>query len=639
MDSVADLYSFTDVSRDSGAPYFIKLDLRSKLAQFRQKLNSGGYTSDYEFQSDLMNTMNLLFDAHTIYRAPEGYRCFFNRPFSLEAVYNDSKLSYTLRLGVLGSGAYPLWVSNFGINPADYLNQEVVLINGKPVTDHVIGVAQNFIALYKDEAVRFNAALRGRWSATLFAMAPITDPNFDYDSTYVLADGRSVTIPNAAYCPIGPKSTDHILQQNLWVNRWAPGTNSSKRASIPFSGLDVHQEHDEIFQKAIAALPVPMKRLNARDTLYDEEIEETNQIHTINIHDYSGVHAAVGSEFHDVSGFEVPIRQIYANYDVENLRIVTSVNNDTFFLKYRDGINPPIWIFKLLSFLPKDQAASVNVLNTLITDAAASQGTHLIVDVAYNGGGSICLSDLILALLVPEWRTLRTPHPNGTPFGIYDYKLSKSAIAMRSSATANDEFTMFEQYLHIGSEKPFTREFYEPIPRTHAGATSNYTQQALFPAQCIDIDITKIPPVSYYFKSITVLTDGTCGSACALFASQLQSNKKATVVSYGGILGRTIPLSTASFAGGSVIEYEQISGYSISDPNPDLPPMLTSSATTRLNFNEFYEHNDLVTPREFLKRPAQYHIDFYATLYSSNPWRRRGLASYAALYNAVAHTF
>ena len=639
MDSLVDLYSFTDISVDSGAPYNIKVDLRSNLAQFRQKLNSGGYTGDYEFQSDLMNTFNLLFDAHTLYRAPLGYRCFFSRPFHLESIYANNTLSYALRLGPLGAPGDELWHTNFGILPSDYVNQVVTSINNKSVTDHVIGVARNFIATYKDESVRFNAALRGRWAQTLLNVFPITDPNFDYDSTYVLADGRTVTIPNVAYCSKAPKSTEDLLSRNQRFSTLSKDMPLSDDPHFLMTGLDIHREHDKMFKDAFAALPAPLKRANTETANKRAKSARTTQSHTINIHDYTGVHAAVGSEFHDVSGFEVPVRQIYANYDVSHLQMVTSVSNDTYFLKYRDGINPPIWIFKLTTFHPASAAATLNVLNTLLTDAEASQGTHLIVDVAYNGGGTICLSDLILALLVPEWRTLHVPHPNGTPVGIYDYKQSKTAIAIRNNPLVDPTYTSYKKYRDIRTEQIATPAIFNGVLRTRAGTTSNYTQQALFPAGCAAYDPLKPNGryVPYYFKSISVITDGTCGSACALFASQLQSNKKAKIISYGGIPGRTTPLSTASFAGGNVLEYDLLAEYSANAPG--LPPIMRSSAAARFNFNEFYEHTDLVTPREFLKRPADYHLDFYATLYASNPWTDNGLASYAALYNAVTHTF
>lgn len=639
MDSLADLYSFTDMARDSGAPYNIKVDLRGNLAQFRQKLNSGGYTSDYAFQTDLMNMMNPLFDAHTLYRAPSGYQCFMLRPFNIEAGIQNGQMSYTLRTGPLGASGNNIWQSVFGVNPTPYVDQVVTAINGKPVTQHVDTVARNFISTYKDEGVRFNAALRGRWSQTILSMFPITDSNLDFTSTYTMANGQTVTIPNAGFCNPAPGSTNGILGRNAG--------SSSKRSidSLPadpmflVSAMDIHKEHDQLLADAVAGIPASFLRHNARAA---ETVAAAPVPQTITIKDYTGIHAAMGPEFHDLTQFNVPTRQIPANFNANNLRVVLgSKANDTFFMKYNDGVNPPTWIFKLTTFAPGDATDTLNVLNALLTDAQANKGTHLIADVAYNGGGIICLSDLILAMLVPEWRTLSGPHQGSTPFGTYDYKQSKTALAIRSVSNLNSLFTSYSNYLDRSTEKPVTESFYNPIPRTRAGTTSNYTQQALFPSACVNYPGGGFRAVPFFFKSVTVLTDGTCGSACALFASQLQSNKKATVVSYGGIVGRTVPLSTASFAGGNVLEYGTVATYAYfyGGRTAGLPPMMTSTAAARFNFNEYYEDNDLSTPREFLKRPADHHLDFYATFFASNPWTPLGLANNAALYGAVTQTF
>ena len=641
MDALADLYSFTDMARDSGAPYNIQVDLRGNLASFRQKLNNGGYGNDYAFQTDLMNMMNPLFDAHTLYRGPSGYQCFFLRPFNIEAAVVNNQMQYTLRAGPLGAAGNQIWKNVFGVDPTPLVDQVVSTINSKSVTDHIDVVARNFISTYKDEAVRFNAALRGRWSQTILSMFPITDPNLDYSSTYAMANGQTVTIPNAGFCNPAPTSTQTIIDRNAGKStKRADIADLPKDPNFLISAFDVHKEHDKLFEEAVASLPANLRALNVRAA--ERVLASAPTAQTIKIQDYQAIHESMGAEFHDVSGFNIPTRNIPANFaGSSNLRVVASSSkNDTYFMKYNDGVNPPVWIFKLTTFAPGDVTETLNVLNTLLTDAQASGGQRLIADVAYNGGGIICLSDLILAMLVPDWRTLNGPHLESTPFGIYDYKQSKTALAIRSAPQLNNLFTAYTNYLDVKTEKPVTQAFYNPIPRTRAGTTSNYTQQALFPAQCKGYPSATFQAVNYFFKSITVVTDGTCGSACALFASQLQSNNKAKVVSYGGILNRKIPLSTASFAGGNVLEYGTVAMYSFfyGGGVPGLPPMMTSTAAARFNFNEYYEDNELNTPREFLKRPADHHLDFYGTFFASNPFTPLGLANNAALYSAVAQT-
>jgi hypothetical protein len=57
-----------------------------------------------------------------------------------------------------------------------------------------------------------------------------------------------------------------------------------------------------------------------------------------------------------------------------------------------------------------------------------------------------------------------------------------------------------------------------------------------------------------YWSQIAFVSDGTCGSACALFTQGLQSTGDAVAFTYGGIAGTA--LDVASYAGGNVEEYE-----------------------------------------------------------------------------------
>lgn len=644
LDSLTDLYSFTDLAVNSGAPYNIKVDLRGGLASIRSKVSSGAYSNDYAFQTDIMNLMNPLFDAHTLYRAPGGYQCFFLRPFNIEAAVVSGELQFTLRTGPLGDSTNQIWSSVFNFNPAAYVDKVVTSINGKPVSQHVDTVARNFVSTYKDQGVRFNAALRGRWAQTVLSMFPITDPNFDFTSTYVMADGSSVTVPNAGFCNPGIDSTSGLLGRNKGGALTAKDFEVDPMILV--RGIDIHKEQEQMLEDAIKALPAEMLKKNKEAAERVSRLPARPSINgeTITIHDLTAVHAALGKEFNDLTKFDIPRRHFPASFDASSLKLISASRaNDTYYMKYNDGTNPPIWIYKLLSFAPSDVAETLNILNTLLKDAQANNGQHIIADVANNGGGIICLSDLILALLVPEWESLQPGirKPGSTPYGIYDYKASKAALAIRANSNLNSLFTSYQAYLDRQTEKPVTADFYGPVARTRAGITSNYTNQALFPSQCVGYPRTSFTPVKYYFKHITVLTDGTCGSACALFASQLQSNGHAKVVSYGGPLHRTEPLSTASFAGGNVLDYGTVAMYSYlyGGSSPGLPPRMTSSALARFNFNEYYEENDLNTPREFLKRPAEHHIDFYATMFANNPLTPLGLANNAALYKAVAGTF
>jgi C-terminal processing protease CtpA/Prc len=640
MKSLIDLYSFTDMAANSGPPYNLHVDLRALLGLIENNLKVGSYSNDYDFQVDLMNMMNPLFDAHTLYRGPSGYQCFMVRPFDIEASLNPStgKMQYTLRQGPLGQVTTQIWANIFNFDASPYLNQVVTNINGMSVTDHLMLIAQNFISTYKDHGVRYNAALRHRWSQTILSMFPLTDSNLDYVSSMTFANGMTVDVPNAGFCGGGINSTQMLLQRNQFTLGFmnAAQKEGAEKNTLLVQGVDVHRENEEMFQQAVRDLDLPIIHPHKRQSA--QQVAATRAPQTIKVHDYRRIHQTVGREFHDVKDLFVPTHDLPANFDSSFLTIVAqSQAKDTYFMKYNDGVHPTTWILKLTTFAPGNVQDTLNVIQRLIQDGKNNAGTNLVIDVAYNGGGIICLSDLLLALLVPEWGTLQPTTAPTVPYGIYDYKQSVSALAIRAVPALNQAFTSFQNYLDIGTEKPSNDSFYKPILRTRGGYSSNYTQQGYFPAGCVGYPGGSFKAIPYYFKSITVITDGTCGSACALFASQLQSENLAKIISYGGPSGRTIPLSTASFAGGNVLEYNTVSLMSFLQGNgaPGLPPIMTSSAASRFNFNEYYETISTDVPREFLKRPAQVHLDYYATFYNDDPTTPLGLSNNAALYNAV----
>ena len=97
--------------------------------------------------------------------------------------------------------------------------------------------------------------------------------------------------------------------------------------------------------------------------------------------------------------------------------------------------------------------------------------------------------------------------------------------------------------------------FNEPIARKRGGTSSNYSQLVFFAVPLpSDTPNMWMNNGGYYFDKIIVLTDGTCGSACAYFSTKLKQDKKAWIVSAGGVLGQDMDIS--SFAGGNVEDWD-----------------------------------------------------------------------------------
>ena len=96
---------------------------------------------------------------------------------------------------------------------------------------------------------------------------------------------------------------------------------------------------------------------------------------------------------------------------------------------------------------------------------------------------------------------------------------------------------MDSDYMNINTgaiENPET--FYQKTVDVEYGSVkSQVTDFIYFPASCKQMVLdNNFPRVKFWPKNVMVLTDGTCGSACAQFISKMTQNNRALVVALGG---------------------------------------------------------------------------------------------------------
>eukprot|EP00049_Salpingoeca_infusionum_P018298 m.356566 g.356566 ORF g.356566 m.356566 type:complete len:1555 (+) comp17582_c0_seq1:3-4667(+) len=130
------------------------------------------------------------------------------------------------------------------------------------------------------------------------------------------------------------------------------------------------------------------------------------------------------------------------------------------------------------------------------------------------------------------------------------------------------------------------------------------------------------------YEEVGVVTDGTCGSACALFSTILLSQGYATVFSYGGHSNE--PMDISSFAGGNVEDWDsfwpylvsaQVLGNTLKGQGASLDmDLVTASlptpAATRFNFHMNFVRmmgTDSL-PREWYNIPAHRQLNFWANI-------------------------
>jgi len=108
--------------------------------------------------------------------------------------------------------------------------------------------------------------------------------------------------------------------------------------------------------------------------------------------------------------------------DPSQLKIIAKdTRNETIYMQYTLPDYGTIPVFKLKTFAPGNEDQSLSVLAALLADAAKNQFETVLIDMSKNGGGIICLSDLLLASFNPEWAGLNLTNPS-VAYGVYDFR-------------------------------------------------------------------------------------------------------------------------------------------------------------------------------------------------------------------------
>lgn len=618
LQGLVKLYSFGDLARNSGPPFHLRVDLKQGLLDIKEKIST--FTTDYEFQKALINLFNRLYDAHTLYRMPKSYsKCVFVRPFSVESSLDESngRQIFTLRQGVLGDLGDEVWNKLLLFDPKEYIGAEVASILRSNPVSYFEWIADNFVGYYKDQSVRFNAALRKRWVQVPVNLFPM-DEGLDTTTQFMLKDGRDFRVPNLVMCKQGFNSTEEFIRDNRRQNFMTTLSTLdevetfSERISKGF--MDPHQDFD-LFKNFQMEPPTRMS---------DEKLHAQRTVRAIDLE--------TGS-----------VTNTHVNPSAASIKLISKdLSNETFYMTYTDEHNRTTPVYKLTTFLPQSVKHSLDVLNTMLAESKERNDETVIVDMAYNGGGIVCLADLVAAMFVEKWANLSSSNPNA-PLGLYDFRKSDITDEFTTDFITWQSFTNPSKYMNPNTRKVYSdMSFYNPgINRTRGGAISSYTEQSLFPASCMDypgFDHPSFKPVRHFFKNVIFLTDGACGSACSLILSHLQSINAATVVSFGGVKGKSANMDTSSFAGGNVLEWVTVTNVMHQTGNPKYPKRFPTSASARFNYHEYYLNASAVYPREFIKLPANYHLDTWSSLYISDPTVDEGKAQLSSLYGSTLKT-
>lgn len=359
---------------------------------------------------------------------------------------------------------------------------------------------------------------------------------------------------------------------------------------------------EEFWVRNLAEYPLPLKN-NITFTFLDENETTITFPYIVIITKKFDNQTDIENDNRFSPSLKFPIRNVF-NYIINSEKLnwyeeknktnfdFIMGNNDTYYYTHKSTNTS---IVRLGSFGEE----TVNIMKDIFLK---STGETLIIDVMGNHGGVSCLAYGLLNYLVPEYSSLRQ---------LYEPMDGKTTELLISFAKI---FSFYpNSILDLRNFSSFTNmDWIEPY--------INYTRGNLTDEYSIKWSINCDGPIfgsgnywiqnqnhTKYFKSIYVLTDGTCGSACSLFLSKLKYalNFKIIYGIGGGYNSNDDLFESSSYAGGGAFSWNDIvTYYNQIEKNNSLINYLPTSAFLNLNVFEIYINQlNRNYPREFLKQP------------------------------------
>ena len=266
--------------------------------------------------------------------------------------------------------------------------------------------------------------------------------------------------------------------------------------------------------------------------------------------------------------------------------------------------SPRVGVLVINDFTPTDGVAWIRVMREGFTRFREHGVERLILDLSNNGGGYICLAYSVVAMLNPP----KTPQPFPIPDSPFPTTIridpEGSIVLYLSQAAVNgtDGTTspfFLRNFLDPKTLQPFASNDTNWSAGAVSSSTSLYSRPVLDNCPATPLlaqsGLDKVDMGPLKGSNITVLTNGFCGSSCAIVSANLQV--------YGGaqsIFASTTPLYSMnssfyppiySFAGGQVLD-SSIVFYWINllnvTSNPYAPPEFPTSASLSFTYRKLY---------------------------------------------------
>eukprot|EP01105_Mastigella_eilhardi_P025820 TRINITY_DN7165_c0_g1_i1.p1 TRINITY_DN7165_c0_g1~~TRINITY_DN7165_c0_g1_i1.p1 ORF type:complete len:647 (-),score=174.65 TRINITY_DN7165_c0_g1_i1:698-2356(-) len=531
----------------------MQLDMIARLKEM--KANPSQFASDYDFHQQLVGLVRQLHDGHTGYSAPSCYSNFRPlQPLMLISYASETGGLYPdIGVAAIYPGLSPYYKS-IGIDVAQLIGGTVLSINGVDAWQYIMMFANSSVGTSKDVQVRYNIALT----------------QFRNGASYTLGSFESRTS-----CP-KPKAGEKVQYDVRLTD------GSIVTVELPWVALVAQSVTNvQSFTKWCYSAPTTEEKW-ARSQQSKQQLLAEPRVEL--------AHTAIKPTTSDPAFEIVPLL----------------VSDDVSFY----SVNKNTAVVVVPSFEPISYLEFGKNLEAGLTLLANNSLHRLIVDVTNNGGGDLCLGYTLIKLLFSEF----------SPYGANDLISSPLAVDLANAAVetgVDDTYWSPQKWIDVTTNKTFpagsTSWLVPGIQHVRGGVLGNYSN--LFRDGC-DIYFDVMPnPVNVHYRpsQVRVLSNGFCGSTCAVFSRHLQEFDGVKTVAVGGVQQMTMGISTTP--GGQVIDVaeavsmiEELGQAS----NPLSPQDFITTATMRFTLREIYPWNrdDTEVPIEYFYEPATYHIPY-----------------------------
>ncbi|KAF9177875.1 hypothetical protein BGZ51_004238 [Haplosporangium sp. Z 767] len=486
-------YVFYDIAESP--PYMENSDLGPvDLSASLEALGNTTYVNDYSFHSDLAHMLAKLQDPHTTYKSMCYNQFLFVQPLSTYGVFEDGRQQ--VKVATVLNNLDPQLDTNL-------IDCEVTDIDGRPAFEVVTEFARTK-SYSKDRGVRLNKA---------FSYLAHDKIRSFYDRYALGTFAQRSSIP--------PKAT---IEYQIDCR-----SKFSSRASAVH---DINTPPHTTIELAWSALDATMAPYEDSQS-YRQQFCSDDSIRTVK-------KFVLDSAFPD----DFDAGRTYLRNGRKKSREIYRGPYASFHM-LGDDITA---VFRLGTESPSKIPGQHNVFYSNIDNGfaalEAAGATKLIMDLQSNSGGIICWGRYVLQTLFPF--TVDSP---------YIYNLRSSRLAqILTAATFRYEQKVASPYEGLGDPKTGEEVVDESwmIPGTKLPGREGYFSHQVTDRYCPAVDDIKEYSGNVMFEpeNIIMLTNGFCGSTCAVLALQLQERYGVRSVAIGGHHGESMAFT--SFPGGAV---------------------------------------------------------------------------------------